>query len=219
MYKIDYLNHNWLSSLLHNRAFQKSLNVIKGTVVDLGCGTTPYKAEVESSGAKYIGVDWSNSVHEIRPDVVADLSKPFPFKDEYAGTLLSFQVMEHLPTPLHFLNESYRILEKGGTLFLTVPFQWRVHEAPHDYFRYTRYGLEYLLKEAGFENISIVEMGGFWYTWILKWNYFLASKFAPGPLKYLFSPFWFLNQVLALLLDRVITSKQEAGAYVVLATK
>ena len=113
----------------------------------------------------------------------------------------------------------YRVLDQGGTLFLTVPFQWRVHEAPHDYYRYTPYGLEYLLTQAGFKHISIRELGGFWYTWMLKWNYFLATKFAPGPLKYLFAPFFFINQVLALLLDRVISSKQEAGAYSVLATK
>ena len=92
MYKIEYLNHNWLSSLLHNRVFLKKLIYIKGRVVDLGCGTAPYKADVESVGASYIGVDWSNSVHNIQPDVVADLSKSFPFKDGYADTLLSFQV-------------------------------------------------------------------------------------------------------------------------------
>ncbi len=219
MYRVNYLSHNWLVHLLHNREFVRKEKQIHGRVVDLGCGTAPYKKEVIDLGCEYVGVDWSNSLHDIQPDVIADLTQALPFEKGYANTILSFQVMEHLPTPGKFLQECYRILDQGGSLFLTVPFQWRVHEAPHDYFRYTRYGLEYLLKEAGFENISIVEMGGFWYTWILKWNYFLASKFAPGPLKYLFSPFWFLNQVLALLLDRVITSKQEAGAYVVLATK
>ncbi|MEN8228003.1 MAG: methyltransferase domain-containing protein [Bacteroidota bacterium] len=219
MYKINYLSHNWLVPLLHNREFRRREQQIRGRVVDLGCGTAPYKEEVINLDGEYVGVDWSNSLHDIQPDVVSDLTKPLPFDKGYADTLLSFQVLEHLPTPGDFLKECYRILQPGGALFLTVPFQWRVHEAPYDYFRYTRYGLEYLLKEAGFKEFTIEEMGGFWYTWLLKLNYFTATKFAPGLLKYLFFPWWFFNQVLALLLDRIITSKQEAGGYVIMATK
>lgn len=219
MYRVDYLSHNWLVHLLHNRVFRQKASCIKGSVVDLGCGVAPYKQDVLDLGAEYTGVDWSNSMHNVNPDVVADLTQPLPFEKQSFDTILSFQVLEHLPTPQSLLEECHRILRKEGTLFLTVPFQWRVHEAPYDFFRYTRYGLEYMLKKAGFEAFEVKEVGGFWYTWILKWNYFLATKFAPGPLKYLFSPFWFLNQVIALGLDRVISSKNEAGGYVVLATK
>jgi len=32
------------------------------------------------------------------------------------------------------LSECYRILKRGGGLFITVPFMWHVHEAPHDYY-------------------------------------------------------------------------------------
>ena len=117
MYKINYISHNWLVHFKHNREFRRKAKYIRGRVVDLGCGTSPYKKDVLEIGGDYVGVDWANSIHDIVPDVVADLSKPFPLEDQYADTLLSFQ--------------------------------WRVHEAPHDYFRYTKYGLEYLLKEAG----------------------------------------------------------------------
>lgn len=219
MYKVDYLSHNWLVHLLHNRVFRKYSSRIKGKVVDLGCGLQPYKQDVLDLGAEYTGVDWSSSLHHVNPDVIADLTQALPFENQSFDTILSFQVLEHLPTPQSLLEECHRILRNGGTLFLTVPFQWRVHEAPYDFFRYTRYGLEFMLKNAGFEEFRVEEVGEFWYTWILKWNYFLATKFALGPLKYLFAPFWFLNQVIALGLDRVITTKNEAGGYVVLATK
>ena len=36
-------------------------------------------------------------------------------------------------------------------LLIAAPHEWEVHQAPHDYFRYTRYGLAYLLEQAGFE--------------------------------------------------------------------
>jgi len=188
-------------------------------VIDLGCGVSPYRKEVTELGCQYVGVDWSNSIHKVKPDVVADLTQTFPFEDESADTLLSFQVLEHLPTPQEFLAECFRVLRPGGALFLTVPFQWRVHEAPYDYFRYTPFGLEHLLTRAGFTDLTIEEMGGFWYTWILKWNYFLYIKLAVLPLRIVATPFFFINQVIALFFDKIITSKQEAGGYVVIARK
>jgi SAM-dependent methyltransferase len=219
MYKINYLQHNWIVHHLHNRAFRGNTSLLKGRVIDLGCGTSPYKKDILEAGNEYVGVDWDNSVHDIAPDVIADLTMDLPFENDTADSLISFQVMEHLARPLFFLNECHRILKPGGVLMLSVPFQWRVHEAPHDYFRYTNFGLAYLFREAGFTEFSISELGGFWYTWLLKLNYFIATKFAPGPLKYLFAPYWFLNQLLALGLDRIFASKQEAGAYFAILKK
>ena len=41
-------------------------------------------------------------------------------------------------------------MKPGGTLWLTAPFFYVEHERPYDYFRYTRYGLRFLLKQADF---------------------------------------------------------------------
>jgi hypothetical protein len=43
---------------------------------------------------------------------------------------------------------------------LSGPFYWPLHEEPHDYFRFTRYGLERLLREAGFPEPEIRPDGG-----------------------------------------------------------
>ena len=43
----------------------------------------------------------------------------------------------------------------GGTAVLTIPQSYRIHEAPFDYWRFTKYGLEYLFKAGGFEVTSI----------------------------------------------------------------
>jgi hypothetical protein len=51
------------------------------------------------------------------------------------------------------------VLRPGGSLVITVPFMARLHEEPHDYFRYTRHGLRLLLLEAGFEVDDVVETG------------------------------------------------------------
>lgn len=59
-----------------------------------------------------------------------------------------------------------------GYIILYVPFQWWMNEIPHDYFRYTRYGLKYMLEKSGFKDITIEPMGGFFTMFILKINYF-----------------------------------------------
>lgn len=133
--------------LIHdiNRRIARSLPY-KGRVIDLGCGKAPYKEDILKVTNEYIRVDWKNSYHKnSKVDVQADLTKHLPFDDEYADTVVSFQVMEHLPEPSFFLAECWRILKPEGTLFITVPFMWHVHEAPYDYYRYTHHGLEYML--------------------------------------------------------------------------
>ena len=44
---------------------------------------------------------------------------------------------------------------------MAAPHEWEVHQPPHDYFRYTRYGLRYLLEKAGFEVCDLRPAGGF----------------------------------------------------------
>ena len=135
------------NSLIHkiNKNIAKKLSY-KGRVIDLGCGDAPYKLDILKVADEYIGVDWRNSQHDqSNVDIFADLTKRLPFANEYADTVVSFQVMEHLPEPEFFLKECYRILKHGGGLYLTVPFMWHVHEEPHDYYRYTNHGLRYWL--------------------------------------------------------------------------
>lgn len=201
-----------------NKTIAKSLPY-KGIVVDLGCGTSPYKDDILRRADQYIGVDWENSLHDqSNVDVFADLTKQLPFSRDYADTVVSFQVMEHLPEPGFFLSECFRILKPSGQLFLTVPFMWHVHEEPHDYFRYTRYGLEYLLKKNNFVDIEIEENTGFWQMWVLKFNYH-TTRFAKGVLKYLWIPIWWFGQVISPILDKYDRHTEEAASYTILARK
>jgi SAM-dependent methyltransferase len=120
---------------------------------------------------QYIGVDWGKSFHnQSNVDVLANLVQPLPFEDEFADAVVSFQVLEHLSGPLHFLEECHRVLQPQGTIFITVPFMWHVHEAPYDYFPYTRYGLEYLFKKSGFIDVQICENTGGWQILILNFD-------------------------------------------------
>ena len=110
-------------------------------------------------------------------------------------------------------------------MILQVPWQWWVHEAPYDYYRYTPYGLKYILEKNGFEVIEIDSTGGFFSTIFLKINYFSlrlikGPKFLKDFIKLILIPFWSINQIFAIVLDKFDRNKLlEAPGYFVLAKK
>ena len=201
-------HHNWLMYKNYDRFLNKYTNQYSGTLYDLGCGEAPYKQFFLQYTKKYIGVDWNGSIHNTMADVVANLNKPLPIESEVADTVVSLSVMEHLCEPQTMLNEAYRILKEGGSIILHVPWQWSIHEAPHDYFRYTPYGLLYMIKKAGFDNIAVYPEGGFFTMWIMKANYY-SVRIIRGPrflrliLSSILIPLWYLGQFAAPCLDKL----------------
>lgn len=130
-------------------------------VLDAGAGEGQYAREFKNQ--QYVGVDlavgdaaWNYS----RLDVIADLAA-LPFPDGIFDAALHIVTIEHLPEPARALAEIARTLAPGKPLLIAAPHEWEVHQAPHDYFRYTRYGLQYLLKSAGFEVVEIRPAGGY----------------------------------------------------------
>ena len=219
MNKIDLFSHNWLALKINNDRLKQNLLLMNGIVIDLGCGSSPYKNIILKTADKYIGIDWKNTFHDhTKVDVIANLCEPLPFDDNCADTLVSFQVMEHLPEPVLFLSEAFRILKPGGTIIITVPFMWHVHEAPYDYYRYTRYGLKYLFNKAGFIDIKIEENTGFWQMWVLKFNYH-TIRFAKGPFRFFWIPIWWFGQIISPFLDKIDKHPQETASYTVVAKK
>lgn len=225
MHKYSYLDQNWLALKINNQQIQSRLRDMTGVVYDLGCGSRPYEPDILQHASRYVGVDWSNTLHGLRADIVADLNRPLPIADEAADTVVSFQVLEHLSEPHVMLEEAFRILKPGGKVFLSVPFQWHVHEAPYDFFRFTRYGLEHLFTKAGFIDIRVEAVTGFWSMWFLKLNYqTLRLVRGPKPFRWFIRacliPFWWLSQQVAIWLDCIWpNSGDETAGYFVTARK
>ncbi|WP_309499586.1 methyltransferase domain-containing protein [Sulfurovum sp.] len=217
--------YNWLIYDIGDKYLKKYSNYYKGDLYDLGCGEAPFKDFFLQFSGSYTGVDWTKTLHNSKADIVSDLNKKIDLDDEVADTLISISVMEHLCEPQVFLNESYRILKKDGYFILQVPWQWWIHEAPHDYFRYTPYGLKYMFEKAGFQDVKVESTSGFFTTWILKMNYF-SLNFIRGPrlmrwlIRGLLQIIWYLTQKAAPYLDKLDKNWQaEAQGYFVLARK
>jgi SAM-dependent methyltransferase len=130
-------------------------------VLDAGSGEGQYRHHFARQ--RYCGVDlavgdaaWDYS----RVDALADLAA-LPFRSGTFDAAIHIVTIEHLKEPACALAEIGRTLATGGTLLIAAPHEWEVHQAPHDYFRYTRYGLAYLLEKAGFEVREMRAAGGY----------------------------------------------------------
>lgn len=225
MYSENRLMHNWLIKKAVNDKVRARLPALKnGHVLDLGCGTRPFDVDILGYANKYVGVDWGNTLHGLRADIVADLNEPLPIPDASFDHVVSFEVLEHLREPQTMLAEAFRILKPGGTITVSTPFMWWVHEAPWDFFRYTRFGHQHLLSKTGFTEIAVQPTTGFWSMWFLKLNYQLA-RLIRGPrtirrlIRAALIPFWWTTQTIAPLLDRIWPEENETAGYFVTAMK
>jgi len=95
-------------------------------------------------------------------DVCADLLR-LPFAAGSVDRVLCVVTLEHLADPAAAVIEFARVMKPGGRLYLVTPLMWEEHQAPYDYFRFTRWGLRDLLQRAGLEVSSIEPVGGFFW--------------------------------------------------------
>jgi SAM-dependent methyltransferase len=130
-------------------------------LLDAGSGEGQYRHHFARQ--RYCGVDlavgdatWDYS----KVDALADLTA-LPFRNATFDAAVHIVTIEHLREPGCALAEIGRALAPGGLLLIAAPHEWEVHQAPHDYFRYTRYGLAHLLEKAGFEVREMNAAGGY----------------------------------------------------------
>lgn len=199
-------------------------------VLDAGAGESPYAEMFKNQ--RYIALDFGRGEQTWNYkslNIIGDVQH-LPIRSECMDYVISTQVMEHVPEPYLLLKGMYDVLKPGGSLFLTAPLSFGEHQPPYDYYRYTRYGLEHLLKKAGFKIQSIEARGGY-FTFLavmMMWIYLLF--FPPERkryLKWLFLPLQLLVGGLFLMIlppvvswfDRFDTQKSITLGYKVIALK
>ena len=152
-------------------------------VLDAGAGEAQYARYFATQC--YCGVDLAVGDHAwdySRIDAIADLTA-LPFRAATFDAALLIVTIEHLREPGSALAELGRVLAPGGRLLIAAPHEWETHQAPHDYFRYTRYGLAYLLEKSGFEIAELRAAGG--YFRLLARRLLNGLQFFTGGLRWL----------------------------------
>jgi SAM-dependent methyltransferase len=141
----------WL--LPDNRAITEWVSELsRGQVLDIGCADRWIQPHL-ASDCRYIGLDYPGTgakLYGAQPDVFADASL-LPFQAASFDTVIMLEVLEHLRRPEAALREISRVTRPGASVLLSVPFLYPIHDAPHDYQRYTAHGLARELDDAGLQ--------------------------------------------------------------------
>lgn len=125
----------------------------RSRVLQIGAGGEIGGRVVAAGRARGFDVEQLDILPDRGADIVADLCE-WRSERPYDAIVCS-EVLEHLWAPHQAIDNMRASLRDGGRLILTVPFMFPIHSAPHDFFRYTRHGLEVLLRE--FKDVTIDE--------------------------------------------------------------
>ncbi|RPI29236.1 MAG: class I SAM-dependent methyltransferase [Acidobacteria bacterium] len=152
---LDYAIEDFVMKAAHGKSGQ--------IVLDAGAGEARFARLF--SDHFYLALDscvgdsaWDYS----RVQVVADLGS-LPLANDAVDRVLNIQVLEHVKNPALVVAEIYRVLKAGGELYLTAPQGWGEHQQPNDFFRFTSFALKDLLSNAGFRDVEIEPLGGYFH--------------------------------------------------------
>jgi SAM-dependent methyltransferase len=151
-----HLHHRALARYVNRHALQV-LDFVGGDgvrILDVGCGDMPYRAafERDTRCARYDGADIPTSQTKATIAVDPD-AQTIAAPSESYDLIVSFQALEHTSGPMALLRECWRVLRRGGVLFLTLPFIFEHHGVPRDFRRWSHEGIAEDLKVADFVNV------------------------------------------------------------------
>lgn len=208
--------HLWIVNRTSSAKIQAALRQhAHGVCLDLGCGLKPFESLIRTQVTQYVAMDIEprSKIH-----VLGD-ALSLPFRPSSFDTLLCSEVLEHLDNPIVALREMHNALKPSGSLILSTPFLYPVHEAPRDYLRFTRFGLRTFLAQSGFDVVSIDSSGGYWVTLCLLIVLYLEKVYSIPLLKYAAMGAVGLLQPLFLFLDRLNPLDRFAYDHVVVARR
>lgn len=109
---------------------------LEGRHIDLGGGAkSAYHSSLDVNGT----LESANIDVTLQPTHVLDLREPLPFPDESFDGFISFNTFEHIYNDEFLVREAMRIIKRGGTFHILVPFIFRLHAKPIDFNRRTPY--------------------------------------------------------------------------------
>jgi SAM-dependent methyltransferase len=124
---------------------------IYGRVLSVGSGLD----DCDGEGKRYRDYFTNCSSYvtsDIKPglgvDEVIDIRSMPQVENSSFDCIYCSGVLEHVDDYISGFNEITRILKSGGVLLLGLPFRQAIHMAPNDYWRFTEYGIRYMLTEG-----------------------------------------------------------------------
>jgi SAM-dependent methyltransferase len=213
--RVGPLEPNWLVERIAARHIEEAvLRWGGGRALDVGCGAQPYAPFFSD----YTGLEYDLQRYGQTPPAICGSALELPFAAGSFDTVFSSQVLEHVPEPWRMVEEMARVLKPGGHLIISAPHIWGLHEVPHDYFRFTCYGLAYLAQRVGLEVLEVRPMAGYWVTTGTRFCYYLRpfQRRIFGPLM---GPVYAAVHYLSWALDRLHRVDSDAWNYLLVAQR
>jgi SAM-dependent methyltransferase len=155
IWKKGYISYRrlWLDACLEAYTAE-----MRGFVIDLGGKREKKRGsfhppEEQARAWWYINLDPNAS-----PNIFADVNQT-PVSSGSVDCIICTEVLEHIPDPHACVNEIFRLLRNGGTVFVSVPFIYPIHADPFDFQRFTEDGLRNLFGD--FSQVEIFQMGSY----------------------------------------------------------
>jgi SAM-dependent methyltransferase len=131
---------------------QRFVPEVNGAILEIGSkdygSTIPFRKHIRHR--EYIGLDMASGAGV---DVVGDLSKDLcGLAEEHFSLIICCSVLEHVEKPWLMARNIMRLTKPGGRVYMSVPWVWRYHPYPDDYFRFSWRGIEVLFDDLFWEH-------------------------------------------------------------------
>lgn len=187
MKKIDYFIKKYLENkpmflaIIRSQEamlFQKYNKLIKGKILDFGCGEGFFAGLVFGKNRINVGLDLFDNkrIEEVKKEkiykkIVLYDGNIIPYPDSYFNTIVSNCVLEHIPDIKLSLTEIYRVLKPGGYFLTSVMTdQWEKNLFGSKIFG--RKYLDYMRKTQVHHNLFSKEK---WQTYFKKAGFRIQS--------------------------------------------
>jgi SAM-dependent methyltransferase len=142
-----------VNQLIFVRQHQEQLDAPFLEVGSKDYGSTQDFRSILACKGEYIGVDMADGPGV---DVVLDLTRDFTEIDaKLAGrrfaTIICLSVLEHCEQPFKMAENLTSLLKPKGRICVGVPFAWKIHAYPDDFWRFTPEGVRKLFPRIEFD--------------------------------------------------------------------
>ena len=128
---------------------------ISGRVLDMGGGKKARYLRLLPAG---LTVESVNIDPGIEPTHLVRPGEPLPLPDDSFDAVICFNTLEHVYDAVPVLEELYRVVRPGGAVHVIVPFMFRIHGHPDDYFRATPSWWRETFSRTGFARLDLMPL-------------------------------------------------------------
>lgn len=128
---------------------------ISGRVLDMGGGRMANYRHLLPTDLILESVNIDPS---IEPTHLVQPGQPLPFADNSYDAVICFNTLEHIYDATNTLSEIFRVVRPGGQVHVIVPFMFRIHGHPDDYFRATPSWWRETFRRAGFSAMELLPL-------------------------------------------------------------